>query len=99
MKRFTFFTVIGLITTALVLQAAPQRNQNRQGREMDVDQRIAQMQKRLDLTPDQSNKIRSILQTQNDKIRDLRSRDHNGSSGRTAAAKEMRQIRQDSMKE
>ena len=97
MNKFRLLIVTGLLTTALTLHAAPQQNQNRQG--ADVEKRVAQMQQRLNLSSDQAGRIRSILQTENDKIRDLRSHNQNGSTDRSAATKEMQQIRQDSAKQ
>src|SRR5215475_8015235 len=96
MNKFRLLMVTGLLTTALTLHAAPQQNQNRQGG--DVEKRVAQMQQRLNLSSDQAGRIRSILQTENDKIRDLRS-NQNRSTDRSAATKEMQQIRQDSTKQ
>jgi len=96
MNKFRLLMVTGLLTTALTLYAAPQQNQNRQG--SDVEKRVAQMQQRLNLSSDQAGRIRSILQTENDKIRDLRS-NQNRSTDRSAATKEMQQIRQDSTKQ
>src|SRR5207245_1908694 len=69
MKIFTLFVITGLLAAGLTLQAG-QREQGR-GRRMDVEQRLSQMQKRLNLTSDQVNKIRPILQDQNRKMADL----------------------------
>lgn len=98
MKKFVLYTVLGLLTTALALQAAPQQNRRQQGREINVDQRVSQMQQNLNLTPEQTDKVRSILQSENDKIRNL-TNNQNQSSDRSANAKEIRQIRQDTMKQ
>ncbi len=57
------------------------------------------MQKQLNLTSDQVDKIRPILQDQNRRIEDLRTKNQNeGSTGRSSFMNGMRQIRQDSMK-
>ena len=101
MKRFVLFSLFIVVTAALVVHAAPQQNQNRQGRGIDVEKRMTQMQRRLNLTADQVDRIRPILQRENDRMRDLRSKNpnQNGSTDRSTVTNEMRQIRQDSMKQ
>src|SRR5436189_6457955 len=101
MKRFVLFSLFIVVTAALVVHAAPQQNQNRQGRGVDVEKRMTQMQRRLNLTADQVDRIRPILQRENDRMRDLRSKNQNqnGSTDRSTVTNEMRQIRQDSMKQ
>ena len=71
------------------------------GRGIDVEKRMTQMQRRLNLTADQVDRIRPILQRENDRMRDLRSKNpnQNGSTDRSTVTNEMRQIRQDSMKQ
>ena len=97
MKKAGLFVMVALlISAALTLQAA--QNEGR-GRHMDVEHRLAEMQKQLNLTSDQVNKIRPILQEQNRKIDDLRVKNQNdGSADRSSFMNGMRQIRQDSMK-
>jgi Spy/CpxP family protein refolding chaperone len=98
MKRLSLFVAIGLLAAGLTLQAA--QGKAGRGRRMDVDQRLTQMQKQLNLTSDQVNRIRPILQEENQKMENLRTKNqNNGSRDRTAVRKEMQQIRQDSMKQ
>ena len=99
MKRLILFTVLGLLAAVLALQAAPGQNQSQRERGVDVDKRVTQLQQRLNLDSDQTGKIRSILQTENDRIRELRSKNQNTAKDRSATAKEMQQIRQDSRKQ
>ena len=97
MKRSSLFVIVALLfSAALALQAA--QGQGR-GRHMDVERRLGQMQKQLNLTSDQVDKIRPILQDQNRKIEELRANHQNdGSTDRSSFMNEIRQIRQDSMK-
>jgi hypothetical protein len=97
MKRFILFVITGLLAAGLILQAG-QREKAR-GRGLDVEQRLSQMQKRLNLTSDQVNKIRPILQDQNRKMEDLRAKNQNGTStDRSTVRNQIRQVREDSMK-
>ena len=98
MKRVTLFALTGLVAAALTLQAAPQQG-SKQGHGRTVEQRVAQLQQTLNLTPEQTGKVRSILQTENDKIRALRQNNPQNSTGHAEASKEIQQIRQDSMKQ
>jgi len=99
MKRFILFIILGVLASALALQATPQGTQNQKGRGEDVEKRVAQMQQHLNLTADQTTKIRSILQAENDKVRELRSNNKNQSTDRAATAKQMQEIRQDYRKQ
>jgi Spy/CpxP family protein refolding chaperone len=96
MKRSSLVIVVALLVSAITLQAGQGGGR---GRHMDVEHRLGQMQKQLNLTSDQVNKIRPILQDQNRRIEDLRAKNQNeGSTGRSSFMNGMRQIRQDSMK-
>ncbi len=53
------------------------------------------MQKQLNLTPDQVEKIRPILQDESRKMEDLRAKNQNASADRSTMRKEMQQIRDD----
>ena len=98
MKKSSLFVIVALLVSALALQAG-QRGGPRPGRHMDVEHRLGRMQKQLNLTSDQVDKIRPILQDQNRRIEDLREKNQSeGSTGRSSFMNEMRQIRQDSMK-
>ena len=96
MKRLPLFIVIGLLTAGLTL-FAQQGNRERSQR-MNVDQRLSQMQKQLNLTPDQVEKIRPILQDESRKMEDLRAKNQNASADRSTMRKEMKQIRTDASK-
>ena len=96
MKKSSLFVVVALFVSALALHAG---QRGARGRHMDVEHRLGQMQKQLNLTSDQVDKIRPILQDQNRRIEDLREKNQNEeSTGRSSFMKGMRQIRQDSMK-
>jgi hypothetical protein len=99
MKRVILFALTGLIAAALTLQASPQQGSNSKGHGRTVEQRVAQLQQTLNLTPEQTGKVRTILQTENDKIRSLRQNNPQNSTGHSEASKEIRQVRQDSMKQ
>jgi len=96
MKRLPLFIVIGLLTAGLTLFA--QQGKGERGQRMNVDQRLSQMQKQLNLTPDQVEKIRPILQDESRKMEDLRAKNQNGSADRSSMRKEMQQIRTDANK-
>jgi Spy/CpxP family protein refolding chaperone len=96
MKKSSLLVVVALLVSALALEAGQRGGR---GRPMDVEHRLGQMQKQLNLTSDQVDKIRPILQDQNRRIEDLRAKNQNdGSTGRSSFMNGMRQIRQDSMK-
>ena len=96
MKRLPLFIVIGLLTAGLTLFA--QQGKGERGQRMNVDQRLSLMQKQLNLTPDQVEKIRPILQDESRKMEDLRAKNQNGSADRSSMRKEMQQIRTDANK-
>ena len=95
MKRLSLFIVIALLTTGLTLIA---QQGNRERGRMNVDQRLSRMQKQLNLTADQVEKIRPILQDESRKMEDLRTRNQNASADRSSMRKEMQQIRNDARK-
>ena len=97
MKKVSLFVMVALlISAALTLQAAQRQGP---GRHMDVEHRLSAMQKRLNLTSDQVDKIRPILQEEHQKIESLREQNQNaGSTDRSSFMSGMHQIRQDSMK-
>jgi len=95
MKRLSLFIVIALLTTGLTLIA---QQGNRERGRMNVDQRLSRMQKQLNLTPDQVEKIRPILQDESRKMEDLRAKNQNASADRSSMRKEMQQIRNDARK-
>ena len=96
MKRLPLFIVFGLLTAGLTLFA--QQGKGERSQRMNVDQRLSQMQKQLNLTPDQVEKIRPILQDESRKMEDLRAKNQNGSADRSSMRKEMQQIRTDANK-
>ena len=95
MKRLSLFIVIALLTTGLTLIA---QQGNRERGRMNVDQRLSRMQKQLNLTADQVEKIRPILQDESRKMEDLRAKNQNASADRSSMRKEMQQIRNDARK-
>ena len=97
MKKVSLFVTFALlISAALTLQAAQHQGP---GRHMDVEHRLGAMQKQLNLTPDQVDKIRPMLQEEHQKIEALREQNQNsGSTDRSSFMSGMHQIRKDSMK-
>ena len=96
MKKSSLFVIVALLVSALAVQAGQREGRRKH---MDVEHRLSQMQKQLNLASDQVNKIRPILQDQDRQIDELRAKSQNeGSTGRSSFMNGMRQIRQDSMK-
>ena len=96
MKRLPLFIVIAFLTAGLTLSA--QQGNRERGPHMNVEQRLSQLQKRLNLTTAQVEKIRPILQDESRKMEDLRAKNQNALADRSAMRKDMQQIRTDARK-
>lgn len=66
--------LVGLATLALAAQQPPQEGQGRPrgGRPMSVEERLKRMSERLNLTDEQKEKIRPILQSEADQMKAMR---------------------------